>query len=219
MVKKMSVDRKIIKELEKYHKINKYLMEQDITVPGEDLPADPTAGGDPMADVSADPLSNAEAPAPAEPIGDIPAEPISMGGEMETADTGEMGGTEELEITDLVNSQKNIEKKQEEYFDTLFKQLDNLQSKLGSMDAVVQRLNNIEDKIEKYREKTPQERLELRTLDSGPFHQKLSDFFSDKQGEMEKSGKNEYILTSDEVENFTDSDIKGTFDDYGPENE
>ena len=32
----MSVDRKIIKELEKYHKINKYLMEQDITVPGED---------------------------------------------------------------------------------------------------------------------------------------------------------------------------------------
>ena len=36
---------------------------------------------------------------------------------------------------------------------------------------------------------------------------------------MEKSGKNEYILTSDEVENFTDSDIKGTFDDYGPENE
>jgi hypothetical protein len=218
MVKKMSVDRKIIKELEKYHKINKYLMEQDITIPGEDLPADAT-GGDPMADMGVDPLSNAEAPAPAEPIGDIPAEPINMGGEMETADTSEMGGTEELEITDLVNSQKNIEKKQEEYFDTLFKQLDNLQSKLGSMDAVVQRLNNIEDKIEKYREKTPQERLELRTLDSGPFHQKLSDFFSDKQGEMEKSGKNEYILTSDEVENFTDNDIKGTFDDYGPENE
>jgi hypothetical protein len=218
MVKKMSVDRKIIKELEKYHKINKYLMEQDITIPGEDLPADAT-GGDPMADMGVDPLSNAEAPAPAEPIGDIPAEPINMGGEMETADTSEMGGTEELEITDLVNSQKNIEKKQEEYFDTLFKQLDNLQSKLGSMDAVVQRLNNIEDKIEKYREKTPQERLELRTLDSGPFHQKLSDFFSDKQGEMEKSGKNEYILTSDEVENFTDNDIKGTFDNYGPENE
>lgn len=214
----MSVDRKIIKELEKYHKINKYLMEQDITIPGEDLPADAT-GGDPMADMGVDPLSNAEAPAPAEPIGDIPAEPINMGGEMETADTSEMGGTEELEITDLVNSQKNIEKKQEEYFDTLFKQLDNLQSKLGSMDAVVQRLNNIEDKIEKYREKTPQERLELRTLDSGPFHQKLSDFFSDKQGEMEKSGKNEYILTSDEVENFTDNDIKGTFDNYGPENE
>lgn len=207
----MSANRKFIKELEKYHKINRYLMEQDITASGENLPVDPTA--------SADPLSNAESPAPAEPIADISAEPINMGSEMETADTGEMGGTEELEITDLVNSQKNIEKKQEEYFDTLFKQLDNLQSKLGSMDAVVQRLNSIEDKIEKYREKTPQERLELRTLDSGPFHQKLSDFFSDKQGEMEKSGKNEYILTSDEVENFTDNDIKGTFDNYGPENE
>lgn len=215
----MAIDRKIIQELERHHKINKYLMEQDIDIPATDIPADPAAGGDPMADVGADPLANAEAPAPAEPVGDIPAEPIDMGGEMETAETGETGGTEELEITDLVNSQKNIEKKQEEYFDTLFKQLDDLQNKLGTMDSVVQRLNTIEDKIEKYRQKTPQEKLELRTLDSGPFHQKLSDFFSDKQGEMQQSGKNEYVLTSDEVENFLPSEIQGTFDDYNPENE
>ena len=31
---------------------------------------------------------------------------------------------------------------------------------------------------------------------------------------MEKSGKNEYILTTDEVEDFTPSEIKSTFNDY-----
>ena len=36
--------------------------------------------------------------------------------------------------------------------------------------------NDIEAKIEKYRQKTPQEKLELRSIDSGPFNQKLTDF-------------------------------------------
>ena len=43
----------------------------------------------------------------------------------------EKGKTEEIDITDLVKSQKNVEKKQEEYFDNLFKHLDDLESKLG----------------------------------------------------------------------------------------
>jgi hypothetical protein len=206
MVNNMKIDERVLRELARHNKINKYIMEQEIPdVPTTDAPADP--------------LANAEAPAPEEPVADIPAEPIDMGGEMETATEETGGSTEELDITDLVDSQKNIEKKQEEYFDTLFKQLDDLQNKLSAMDNVAQRLNSIEDKIEKYRQRTPQEKLELRTLDSGPFHQKLSDFFTDKQMDMEKSGKNEYVLTSDEVENFQDSDIKGTFDDYSPENE
>jgi hypothetical protein len=85
------------------------------------------------------------------------------------------------------------------------------------MEGIFTKLNDIEAKIEKYREKTPQEKLELRSLDSGPFNQKLSDFFVDKEQEMEKSGKNEYILTTDEVESFTPSEIKTTFNDFGDE--
>ena len=50
--------------------------------------------------------------------------------------------------------------------------------------------------------------LELRSLDSGPYNQKLSDFFVDKEEEMEKSGKNEYVLTTDEVKDFTEAKIK-----------
>jgi hypothetical protein len=128
-------------------------------------------------------------------------------------------GTEELEITDLVKSQQNIETKQEEYFNNLFNQLNGLESKLKDMESIFTKLNDIEAKIEKYREKTPQEKLELRSLDSGPFNQKLSDFFVDKEQDMEKSGKNEYVLTTDEVEDFTPSEIKTTFNDFGEESQ
>ena len=38
-------------------------------------------------------------------------------------------GSEELDVTDLVDSQKNIEKKQEDYFENLFGQISKLESK------------------------------------------------------------------------------------------
>jgi hypothetical protein len=87
------------------------------------------------------------------------------------------------------------------------------------MGSIFTKLNDIESKIEQYREKTPQEKLELRSLDSGPFNQKLSDFFVDKEEDMEKSGKNEYVLTTDEVESYTPSEIKTTFNDFGEESQ
>ena len=93
----------------------------------------------------------------------------------------------------------------------LFSQLSNLESKLGEMDQLMNKVNSLEEKLEKYRPKTPQEKLELRSLDSGPYNQKLSDFFVDKETEMEKSGKNEYVLTTDDVQNFTPSEIKTSF--------
>ena len=79
------------------------------------------------------------------------------------------------------------------------------------------KLNDLEANVEKYREKTPQERLELRTLDSGPFNQKLSQFFDDKEEDMEKTGKNEYVLTQDEVEDYSPNDIKKTFRNFEDE--
>jgi hypothetical protein len=79
------------------------------------------------------------------------------------------------------------------------------------MDAILNKLNSLEAKIEKYREKTPQEKLELRTYDSYPFNQKLTDFFDDKKEEMEKTGKNDYVLTSDDVTDINDGDIKNSF--------
>tara|TARA_R110000868_G_scaffold38311_4_gene134299 strand:+ start:265 stop:540 length:276 start_codon:yes stop_codon:yes gene_type:complete len=82
------------------------------------------------------------------------------------------------------------------------------------MDTIVNKLNSLEAKIEKYRIKTPEEKIQLRTLDSGPYNQKLSDFFEDKQDDFEKSGKDQYILTQDEVENYQPSEIKKSFRNF-----
>ena len=203
----MNLDKKIIAEIAKFNKVNKYIMEQDAAA----VPAVPE-----------DPAALPDAPAPAEDLAatppvDAPAEKIDVATDPDVekindkGDSEEKDGTEELDITDLVKSQSNIESKQDDYFENLFGQLSNLESKLSEMDSIMSRLNSIESKIEKYRTKTPQEKLELRSYDSYPFNQKLSDFFEDKEKEMELTGKKEYVLTPDEVTDINASEIKGTF--------
>jgi hypothetical protein len=223
----MSLDKKILSEIDRYRSINKYITEQAEevpTTPEEDLgalaplPGDTGAGAPPPpADAAAVPP-----PAPGAPVSgpldvdnDPDVERIDDEGNSEEGDKG--SDSEELDITELVDSQKSIETKQDEYFTNLFSQLDNLQSKLGEMDNVMNKLNSLEAKIEKYREKTPQEKLELRTYDSYPFNQKLSQFFDDKSEEMEKTGKNDYVLTSDEVQDINVNDIKNSFQPGGGE--
>ncbi len=207
----MSIDKKIMDELKRYNSINKYISEQEVPpLPGEELPP-PPAGDVPPAGEAPAALPPAE-PQVVDTVTDPDVEKVDSAGESEETTTE--GGSEELDITDLVNSQKNVETKQQEYFDKLFSHIEGLESKLGEMDKIVSLLNTLEQKVEKYRPRTAQEKLELRSLDSGPFNQKLSDFFNDKQDDFEKSGKNEYILTTDEVEDFSPNEIKNTFNEF-----
>ena len=102
--------------------------------------------------------------------------------------------------------------KQEEYFENLFNQIKTMEEKLSEMDSIVSKLDSLDAKVEKYRPKTAQEKLQLRSLDSGPYKQNLADFFDEKKDEMEATGKNEYVLTQDEVESFSPSEIEKSFD-------
>ena len=213
----MSLDKKILSEIERYKRINQYIVEQVASIP----PTEEDAGFGAL--TPEDGVATPPAPAEVQPVAepqkiDVETDPdvekIDDKGESE--ETTE-SGTEELDVTQLVDSQKNIENKQEEYFSNLFNQLNDLQSKLGEMDNIMNKLNSLENKIEKYREKTPQEKLELRAYDSYPFNQKLSQFFDDKQEEMEKTGKNDYVLTSDEVTDINVNDIKNSFQPGGGE--
>ena len=61
------------------------------------------------------------------------------------------------------------------------------------------------------KEKTPEEKLELRSLDSYPFNQNPQEFFSQKQGEMKVSGKNDYVLTKQDVDDYSKDMIKNSF--------
>ena len=184
----MRIDEKILNEIARYNSINQYITEQDVP------PIDPAAaGGAPPA-----------APTPVDVASDPDVEEVGGEGEGEE-------GVEELDITDLVDTQKTMADKQEEYFTNLFDQIKNMEEKLSEMDKLVSKIDSLETKFDKFRPKSPQEKLELRSLDSGPFKQNLADFFDEKKVEMEKSGKNEYVLTNDEVENFNPSDIENSF--------
>lgn len=196
----MSLDKKILEEIQRYKSINNYIMEQEADLgvavppaPGADV-APPAPGAD-------------TTPEPIDVESDPDVEKIDNQGKTEEGSSG----TEELDITELVDAQKNIQTKQDDYFENLFNQLNTLEQKLGEMDTIMTKLNSLENKIEKYREKTPQEKLELRSYDSYPFNQKLSQFFDDKQDEMEKTGKNDYVLTSDDVTDINVNDIKNSF--------
>jgi hypothetical protein len=219
----MAIDQKILNEISRFNSINKYIMEQGDPAldPTIAPPADPALAPDPAA--GAPPVDPAAAPADPNAVAPIPpAAPIDIANDPEVEELGdegeEEGNKEELDVTDLVASQKNMEQKQEEYFDNLFSQLKTLEEKLGEMDNLVTTINNLEAKFDKFRPKTPQEKLELRSLDSGPFNQKLSDFFEDKEPDMEKSGKNEYVLTTDDVTNYSTNDIETSFNNYDDEN-
>jgi len=205
----MFIDKKILEEIARFNNINNYILEQED--PNMIPPADPNAM--PPADPNMMPPADPNAAPPVDPnAAPAPPTPIDVEADKDVEVIGD-DESEELEITDLVDSQKSIGEKQDEYFDNLFAQIKGLEEKLSAMDQLVSKIDNLETNIEKMRPKTSQEKLELRSLDSGPFNQKLSDFFTDKQEDFEKTGK-EYVLTTDDVEQYSGNQIKDSFTDY-----
>jgi hypothetical protein len=210
------LEKKLQEELNRYRAINKYgtkmIMEQD--APALDAPADDLPPADPALDAPAGDLP------PAEPALDAPA------GDLPPADGMD---TEEIDITDLVNMTKNIKNDLENNktdnasvigkMDDVFTKLGDLEQKLAQMDAVMAKIDELGAKVEASKPKTGVEKLEMRSLDSYPFNEKPQEFFAHKQGEMAASGKNEYVLTKDEVNNYPTDVIKTSFNPDQQEDE
>ena len=213
---KAMLEKKLQEELNRYRAINKYgtkmIMEQD--APALDAPADDLPPADPALDAPAGDIP------PAEPALDAPA------GDLPPADGMD---TEEIDITDLVNMTKNIKNDLENNktdnasvigkMDDVFTKLGDLEQKLAQMDAVMAKIDELGAKVEASKPKTGVEKLEMRSLDSYPFNEKPQEFFAHKQGEMAASGKNEYILTKDEVNNYPTDVIKTSFNPDQQEDE
>jgi len=120
----------------------------------------------------------------------------------------------EVEVGDLIDKQETLEKSSEETntkLDSLMSMLDGMEEKLEGMDQLMAQINNLEEKIETFRPQSEQEKLDSRKMDSGPYDQTLSDFWDDSQDKFEAQGKEEYILTTDDVDNFSDSEIQKSF--------
>jgi predicted RNase H-like nuclease (RuvC/YqgF family) len=137
-------------------------------------------------------------------------------------DEAGMGGdTEEIDITDLVNMTKNIKNDLENNkqdnsavinkMDDVFTKLNDLESKLAQMDQVMAKIDQLGATVEANKPKSEVEKLEMRSLDSYPFNEKPQEFFAHKQGEMRASGKNEYVLTKDDVENYAPDALRSSF--------
>ena len=215
----MSLEKKIIEEVQRYNRINKYIVEQEATDPLADFTgADTDSAVTPPTTDTPPPTGAEEIAEPIDTATDPDVEKLDDEGKSVDSES-EDSSTEELDITDLVSTQKDIQSKQDEYMSTMFEKLEDLTSKLEAMDSIFEKINSLESKIEKYREKTPQEKLELRTYDSYPYSQKLSQFFDDKSEEMEKTGKNDYVLTPDDVTDINVNDIKNSFQGNGFEDE
>ena len=206
------LEKKLQEELNRYKTINKYgktmIMEQD--APPTDVPPAPDAAA--PTDVP-----------PPPPAGDVPTDlPPTPDADMsmDTPPSPEMDSTEEIDITDLVDMTKSIKKdlenKQQDHgaivskMDDVFTKLGDLEQKLAQMDQVMAKIDQLGVEVQQMKPETPVEKLEMRSLDSYPFNEKPAEFFDHKQDEMRASGKNEYILTKDDVENYNPT-IKASF--------
>ena len=213
------LEQKLQEELNRYKAINKYgktmIMEQDAP------PSDPAAiPADPAAVPPADPALGDEVP-PMDPAVPVPSTGADAPSETDT--------TEEIDITDLVNMTKSLKKDVEDNrnehgdvigkMDDVFTKLGDLESKLAQMDQVMAKIDELGAKVEASKPKTGVEKLEMRSLDSYPFNEKPQEFFAHKQGEMQASGKNEYVLTKNEVDNYPVDTIKTSFNPEQQEDE
>lgn len=226
------LEKKLLEEVQRFRSINKYAdkliyEQEDPTTEVPPAPEDPTAdvppapeGGD-VPPPPADPTMDTADDTTMEPTGDVPEEPTDI--PEPTSDV------EEIDITDLVNMTKSIKKDIENSktdntdviskMDGVFTKLDDLEQKIAQMDSIFSKLDQLDSKLERYREKTPEEKLELRSLDSYPFNQNPQEFFAKKQEDMRASGKNEYVLTKDEVQNYSPDTIKQSFNADNLDNE
>jgi hypothetical protein len=209
-------------ELKRFNAINKYterlLSEQEPPLPPP--PADPAAAAPPADPAAAAPPADPADPA-IPPAEDLPPEAEEKGTDLGDTDPSADDTTEELDITDLVNMTKSIKKQLDDTqgqdtgatqkLDDVFTKLNDLEARLGEMDNVLAKIDQLGDQIQQVKPKTPMEKLEMRSLDSYPFNKKPDDFFAEKRGEMEKTGKNEYVLTKGDVENYGKYDVMKSF--------
>jgi hypothetical protein len=186
------LEKKLQEEVNRYRSINKYvnrlIMEQDAPLPESPLPGAPTDGA---------PLP--AAPTDGAPLPGAPTDGAPLPGAPTDAAPLPESDTEEMDITDLVNMSKSIKKdildNKNDHgqvltkMDDVFSKLTDLEQKIAQMDLIMDKIDKLDVKVGDMKEKTPQEKLEMRSLDSYPFSQNPQEFFANKQDQMRASGK------------------------------
>ena len=140
---------------------------------------------------------------------------------------GEGEEVEEIDVTAIVNKSDeakdlaqqavNVGTENGQFLKSLTDKLSNLENQLSKMDNIASKITKLEKDV-----KSPEEQLELRSLDSYPFNMKLSDYWQEKSkddryristGEEVSDGQTkEYVLTPEELDNsYSEDEIKNSF--------
>jgi len=125
----------------------------------------------------------------------------------------------ELDVTELVQGSEEAKQaadKATKNTEILLQKLTDLESKIANMDNITNKIDSLAKEIID-RNPTPVEKLEMRSLSSFPYSQKLSDFWADKKGAYDvmdgEQKEEEYSLTQDDVnQSYSEGDIKNSFD-------
>lgn len=173
-----------------------------------------SAANNVAADLGVDPNDGGE-----EVSADIPEPDMAPDEDMPEPDMTPAGDEVEVDVTSLVKGSeeaKDSADRASQNTEMLLQKLSDLESRMASMVAISDKIEGLEKEIIK-RNPTPVEKLEMRSLDSYPFNQKLSDYWSDKEGAYDVMGKSkpkEYVLTKDDVDStFSDNSIQKSFTD------
>ena len=129
----------------------------------------------------------------------------------------------ELDVTELVKGSEEAKASADsanEKIDQLMNMVGNLEGQLKSMEEISDKIESLEGELEK-RAPTPEEKIEMRSLDSYPYNLKLTDFWGDQEGKYDVLNKDEegnkekeYVLTKDDVDyDYNDIHVKTSLDD------
>ncbi len=175
-------------------------------------------------ETSSEEMPAEEEPAEEEPVEDefgtadefTASDELEDEGEVEEIDVTAIVGKSE-EAKDLAQKAVTVGEKNTEFLQSLTDKLNNLESSLSKMDTIATKINKLEQEV-----KTPEEKLELRSLDSYPFNMKLTDYWEEKASkdknyrisggeEISNGEEKEYVIKPEDIENFNDNDIEKSF--------
>jgi len=164
-----------------------------------------------------------EQPMEQQPEPQIQGQEVSFDG---SQPDGQMGDTKEVDVTDLVKGQQEVTQKVDSFnqqMSGLNQVLSNLQDKISQMDVLVNKINSLETEI-KEMNPTPEEKLELVSLNTYPYNITLKDFWGDKLDKVkpvetvsndfpkeEKKEEEVFQLTPEEIEDYNEKEIEKSF--------
>jgi hypothetical protein len=174
---------------------------------------------DPEMEGGDEPLGNEPMETPSEePVEDLPIE--------EPAEELPIEDEVELDVTELVNSTEEAKQSAEQAnqkVDQLMNMVSKLESQISDINGISAKIDGLQADLEK-RVPTPEEKIEMRSLDSYPYNLKLTDFWQTQEGKYDvlntdktQAKPNEYTLTSDDVDSdYSESNVRRSLDNSNP---